>query len=222
MIYDICNCDKIIKKCITEFKKFFYLDRVDKSRIRHYTDLNNIADKKVKECIELAHKYQRENNITGECITNSILLYDILRAFGYNDYYPRMVLSVGGYDLGEYYVPHMITYNRDKDTILDMSWGNFWEVCERDFYYSFSINKILREAVDKKIITAKKRRSIYDHYYGLNESSDEPATELDCGKRQYYNDLLKYIKDNTEYEELKKIELIRTRLCDIWWLYEDE
>ena len=66
----MCECDKIVKKCIGAINKFFYLDRVDKTKIRHYTDLNNIANKKVKECIELAHEYQREIGITGECITN--------------------------------------------------------------------------------------------------------------------------------------------------------
>jgi len=212
----MCDCDKIVKKCISAVNKFLYLDRVDKSRIRHYTDLNNIANKKVKECIELAHEYQRENDITGECITNSILLSNILRCFGYDNYYPRLVLSVGGYDLGERYTPHMITYSRDTDTVLDMSYVNYWEVCDRDFYYSFAVNKILSEATDKKIITAQKRFDIYNNFYGLDESRDETALELDYHKQTYYNELLKYIKDNTNYAELDKLELIKTRKYDFW------
>jgi len=212
----MCECDKIIKKCIAEVKKYFYFNCVDKSRIRHYIDLNNIANKKVKECIEIAFEYQRENDITGECITNSILLCDILRCFGYENYYPRMVLSIGGYDLGEYYTPHMIVYSRDTDTVLDMSLVNYWEVYERDFYYSFAVNKILTEACDKKIITPEKRFDIYNNFYGINESCNETALELDYHKQTYYNELLTYIKDNTNYAELENLELIKTRKYDFW------
>ena len=212
----MCECDKIVKKCIGAINKFFYLDRVDKTKIRHYTDLNNIANKKIRECIELAHEYQQENGITGECITNSILLCDILKCFGYDNYYPRLVLSVGGYDLGERYTPHMITYSRDTDTILDMSYVNYWEVKERDFYFSFAVNKILSEATDKKIITAKKRFDIYNNFYGLDESRNETVLQLDYHKQTYYNELLKYIKDNTNYDELTKLELIKMRKYDFW------
>ena len=220
MIYDTTTCNAIIKRC-NEFNKIFYFeDCVDKTKIRHYTDLNNISCEKVKRCIELAFEYQKENKINGECITNAILLYDILRAFGHDNYYPRMTLSVGSFG-EEYYTPHMIVYNRDTDTILDMSWGNYWEVTERDFYYSFAVNKILKEAVDKKIITGEKRFERYEHYCALNECSNETITGLDYGKRRYYNELLKYIKENTEYVELEKINP-QLRLGDIWWLWDED
>ena len=215
MIYEICECKKVIDKCVAGFKKILWLDRVDYNKYKNYTILNNIENKKVLRCIQLSFEYQEVNNISGECITNSILFYDILKCFGYF-FNPRMVLSVGGYDLGENYTPHMVNYCEKLNIIIDSSYINYCEVKNKDFWYSFSLNKILKEATDKKIITPAKRFDIYRHYYDLNESCGDTIYELDYEKQLYYNNLLKYIKDNTGYYELDLLRPVNTYTQDLW------
>ena len=176
-----------------------------KYKIYDKSAVNKCLDSKLQECLDVAFQYQQSNNITGECITNSILFANICKALGERDYTPITVLSVGGYDLGERYTPHVVNYNRCTATILDASYVNWWEIEERDFYYTFPINRVLREAVGKNIISAEERFNIYNDFFGLDESVDLHPAELDCGKRMYYNELLDHIESTVDCDELKNV-----------------
>lgn len=151
--------------------------------------------KEIRKCLELMLKYQKENNITKECLTNVQYVYDMFKC-NINGYFtfeaiPVMCIGIRGNDV-IIVKGHLVL--KLEDRIIDPS----YEICSMDnvryydniktFFDALSLNEALQDFVRKDVVTT---------FLTFKSFADQiNSGGLVISNKTFYNNQADYIEAN--------------------------
>lgn len=201
-------CGELHKHLVQSIKNFCSPNRItNKSNITKYRVVNNVLDDFILHLLNVSNTYQSKHFIRDMCLTNSLLFRDILKLVFY-DYEVVCGVLVMKIDCAEWYIPHIVLYDKTTDTIIDSSWWSNRNISETCGYFTFNATKVLNRAFHKKKINEEERLQSLNHFYGLHEDTFIDTNDLDDDKKEYYNNLLKYLQQKTNYSILHKLDFL--------------
>ena len=212
MIYTTDKCNNVLNNIKNEnIKKSnkYYKNIIDCRKFKCYRTTNSFDSDILQKLLELSNRYQELNDVQNMCLTNSFLFKQILDELGYKNFNLKTGMWVMRLDCKEFLIAHVVLYNKIDDILLDPSWWASRNTDPNGYggdggYFTFDVKAVINEAFNKNKIDSVERAIA--NFNQLDECTAMTVEDVDYNNSRYYCNVLKYLKNNTDYKLLERID----------------